>query len=397
MKRLIIFNFLIFIGILFISISCKKKESNSVYAIDVDQLEIKNLFSYKRPIDNCHFVALETTNECLIGEIDKVCVENDMIFVKDKNKNLFVFTKSGKFLNKIGSIGRGPEELLSFVDFYVNNNNKYVGIFDAYRSKMLRFTFNGKFISSHSCTKEMNYSYNIIGQLGSDLLISMRNYKESKYAYIAVNESDYSFKGGHLPFSIIGNVSCSPGRSIASHSKNGFYTTAYFSDLIFNFSDKNVPEPILFVKSKQKNADAKTLSDLNDMNLETALDAGPILRNKGFSTGLRSLYATDDFLNVDYPMPNYQSCNIFYCVESGKAFKSITDRGDFFGQSWGPALTTTHQEIVYALQAQRIIEIRKKPELFTDIKVLEPVKNVDEYDNPVLVFFSSGYKATNDL
>lgn len=390
MKRLSLSKMLIFVGVLFMVISCKKEESSSVKKIDVDQLEIKNLFSYKRPIDNCYFVPLETTNECLIGEIDKVCVENDLIFVKDENRNLFVFTMTGKFLNKIGGIGQGPEELLSFVDFYVNKNNKYVGIFDVYRSKMLRFSFDGKFISSHSCTEKMNDGYNIIGQFGSNLLIGMRNNRESKYAYIAVDEKDYSFNREYLPFSIIGNVSSTPVRNIASHSKNGIYTTTYFSDVIFKFTQKEVPTPILSIKSEQKIADAKTLSDLNHLNLETAFDASSILRNKGFSVGIHSVYVTDDFLNINYPMLNNQSCDIFYNEESGKAYRGTTNRGDFFGQNWRPALTTTNKEIVYALQAERIIELREKTELFTDKKVLDPVKDVKEYDNPVLVLFSSG-------
>ncbi|WP_321481226.1 6-bladed beta-propeller [uncultured Bacteroides sp.] len=393
MRRLVVLRFLIFLGVLSLLLGCNETTSNFANTIDVAQLEVQNLFSFKRPIDNCRFVVLETTNECLIGEIDKVCIENNLIFIKDANENLFVFTMSGKFLNRIGSIGQGGEELLSFVDFYINKSKKYVGIYDVLRSKILRFTFDGKFISSHSCTKKMRESYNIIGQLGRNLLIGMRNNKESKYAYIAVNEKDYSFEKEYLPFSIIGNISCTPMRSIATYSKNGFYTTTYFSDSIFEFAQQNIPRPILLVKSEQKIADAKTLSSLNDMELETASDARSSLRKKGFSEGISNIYATDDFLNINYPMPNYQACNIFYCVESKKSYKSITSVGDFFGQSWGPALTTTNQEIVYALQPERILEIRKNPNLFADRKVLEPVENVQEEDNPVLAFFSSGYVA----
>lgn len=391
MRRLIILRFIVWVSISFFVLSCKKEVPNFAATIDVDQLEVKNLFSYKRPIDNCRFVALETTNECLIGEIDKVCIENNLIFVKDINSNLFVFTISGKFVNRIVSIGQGGEELLSFVDFYVNKDRKYVGVYDVLKSKILRFTFDGKFISSHSCTQKIENSCNIVGQLGSSLLIGMRNNKESKYAYITIDESDYSFEKEYLPFSIIGNISCTPMRSIATCSNKGFYTTTFFSDSIFEFTQQSIPRAVLLVKSEQKIADAKTLSGLNGMELETASDAGLSLRQKGFSVGISNIYATDDFININYPMPNYRSCNIFYCIKSGKSYKSITDRSDFFGQSWGAALTTTGKEIVYALQAERVLEICENSELFTDEKVLEQVKNVREEDNPVLVFFSSGY------
>lgn len=392
MKGFSIDKHLIIIGLISIVLSCKKESTHSVFTIDVDHLEVKNLFSYKRPIDNCRFVVLETTNDCLIGEIEKVRVESDLIFVKDENKNLFVFTMNGKFLNKIGNIGQGSEELLSFVDFYINSNKKYVGIYDVLRSKVLRFSFDGKYINSYNCTEKMIESYNIVGQIGNDLLIGMRNNHESEFAYILVSEVDYSFKKGYLPFSIIGNVSCSPLKSIASQSKNGIYNTTYFSDYIFKLSGKNILEKVLFVKSNQKVADAEILSELNAMNLETASDASAILRRKGFSAGVRSVYSTDEYLYINYPLPNYESCCIFYNTETGVSYKSITDKSDFFGQSWDAALTTTDKEIIYALQPERIIELKNLSDLFADTKVLENIKSVQEFDNPVLVFFSSGYE-----
>lgn len=400
MRQIVNFLVVFYLIVFLLIISCRnekeklnEKGKQTVEEIDIRQLPVKNLFSYKRPIDNCRFVALETTDESLIREIDKVRVENDLIFVKDDNDNLFVFNMSGKFLNKIGSIGQGGEELISFVDFYVNKNSGYVGILDVMRSKILRFTFEGKYISSHSYAEEMKESYNFIGLLGSDLLISMRNNKNSEYAYITVSENNYSLKKKYFPYSIIGNVSSAPMRSIAGHSINGFYVTAYFSDSIFKFTDKNIPEPILLVKSEQKIANSRILSDINAMDLETAFDANSILRNKGFSIGVSKIYVTGTFLNIDYPMPNYQSANIFYCLKSGNAYKSIADRSDFFGQGWGPALTTTEAEIIYAVEAERIIELKKETDLFVDKGVLETIRNVEEYDNPVLVFFSSGYES----
>lgn len=380
-------------------LSCKKEMTSSVHTIDVNQLEVKNLFSFKRPIDNCRFVALETTNESLMGEIDKICIEDELIFVKEKNQKLFVFSMSGKFLNKIGSIGQGPEELLTLVDFYVNKEKKYVGIYDCWGSKIVRYSFDGKFISSHNCTKKMNYRSGIIGQKGNDLLVGMSNYKDSRYAYLAISEENYNLVGEYLPYSIVGvgTASCSLASRSASHSINGFFATTLFSDSIYKFNQQNIPKPILLIKSEQKIVDAKTLSDINDMKLELAIDATSIFRKKGFSVGMLDIYATDEFLQINYPMPNWQSCEFFYCVETGKAYKSTEFRMDFFGNGFGnEATATTSKEIVYALQAERIVELRENPELFSDKNILESVKNVGEYDNPVLAFFTSGYDAKND-
>ena len=396
MKHTVSISFLI---ILFLTISCLSgkerkdvEEKILIEELDIRQLSEYNLFSYKRPIDNCRFVVLETTDESLIKEIEKVYINDDLIFIKDTNDNLFLFNMFGQFLNKIGSIGQGVEELLSFYDFYVNEKNEYVGIFDILRNRILRFSFEGKFISKHSCTKEMNESHNFLGLIDNDLLIGMRNNKDNKYAFITVNENDYSLENNFFPFSIVGRVSSTPLRSISSHSSNGLYVTNYFSDTIFEFSANKVPDPILIVKSDLKTASSNILSDINSIDLESVFEANAILRRKGFSTGINNLYATDSFLKINYPLSDYQSTDIFYCIKTGKAYKSVTNRRDFFGQSWRSALTTTDKEIVYAIEAETVIELKNKSDLFVDEKVIETIKNVDEYDNPILVFFSSGYK-----
>lgn len=373
-----------------------EKEKRIVEEIDIRQLPVRNLFSFKRPIDNCRFVALETTDESLIGEIDKVSVEGNLIFIKDNNDKLLVFDIYGKFLNKIGRIGQSREELLSFVDFYVNKNNGYVGILDIMRSRMVRYTLDGKYISSHDCAKEMNEAYNIIGVMGDDLLIGMSNHKNSKYAYISVSKKDYSLTGSYLPYNVVGNIPCIPLRSVAGYAADGFFMTINFSDTIYKFIDNNIPEPILMVKSEQKVINSKVLSDLNGMNLEIDADAGPILKNKGFSVGISRIFVTDAYLNIAYPLPNYNSVNMFYCLETGKTYKSNTKKSDFFGQSWKGALTTTEDEIVYSIEADRAIELKDKTDLFVNKEVLETIKDVEEFDNPVLVFFSSGYESGDE-
>jgi len=387
---------ILLIAVLLIVISCKKKEvPTHVKVIDVDQLEVNNLFSFKRPIDNCRFVALETTDESLIGKIKKVRVEKDLIFILDNTENIFVFDMSGKYLNKIGKKGQGNEELITLVDFYINKDQKYIGILDVMRQKIVRFTYEGKYISSLSYSKKMEYGINLLGMKGSDLLVGTSNCDENDYVYLIVNESDYTFKGEYLPFGIKGKMSCSYSENSSSSSKNGIYATTLFSDFVFKFSENNIPKPILMIKSKQKTADETVLSYINDMNLESAFEGLSMLKKSGFSTGINMIYATDDFLYIDFPMPNYQSCDIFYHQESGRVYKSTTYCDDFFGQGYGAALTTTSTEIVHEIDAERIIELRKQQGLFKDLKILESIKNVQQYDNPVLVFFSSGYKSKN--
>ena len=74
-------------------------------------------------------VSLEVTDESLIGEITKMKVTDSDIWVKHyKYNHVLRFSRSGKFLNKVGKVGQGPEEYIRMADFFVDENTKEVYI-----------------------------------------------------------------------------------------------------------------------------------------------------------------------------------------------------------------------------------------------------------------------------
>lgn len=74
-------------------------------------------------------VPLEVTDESLIGEIEKMKVtDSDIWVLHDKDERIYRFSRDGKFLNKVGKIGQGPEEYVRMSDFFVDENNQEVYI-----------------------------------------------------------------------------------------------------------------------------------------------------------------------------------------------------------------------------------------------------------------------------
>ena len=56
-------------------------------------------------------IALESSDECMIGEIRNMLVDDSLIFVYDGwHENVFVFNLEGKFLNKVGQKGHARNE-----------------------------------------------------------------------------------------------------------------------------------------------------------------------------------------------------------------------------------------------------------------------------------------------
>ncbi len=119
---------IIFWCILFISISCVRKvqtiDSGSISTLNIDVNEIgthqvNKLSDILEPID---VIALETTNESLIRNINKIEFYKDDIYVLDLegSKSLLVFSKNGKYKYKIGRIGNGPGEYSEPRDFDID-------------------------------------------------------------------------------------------------------------------------------------------------------------------------------------------------------------------------------------------------------------------------------------
>lgn len=95
-------------------------------------------------------IPLEFTDESILGEIKKVVLSEDFIFVmeRDNSAGIYTFDRSGKFLYRIGSRGQGPKELVDVADFSINEKDRLIYIFDGARTKVCVFSFDNKFIKT---------------------------------------------------------------------------------------------------------------------------------------------------------------------------------------------------------------------------------------------------------
>jgi ribosomal protein S17E len=102
---------------------------------------------------NNRYIPLETNEESLIGNITKLYISTDRIYVMDqiKTRSLFVFDKNGNFKYKISRIGNGPGEYMIISDFFVDEQTKKITLL-ANGRKIIQFDYNGNFISEHNVT-----------------------------------------------------------------------------------------------------------------------------------------------------------------------------------------------------------------------------------------------------
>jgi hypothetical protein len=91
--------------------------------IDVTRISKSDLqkvrsFDPTQLIDSCTYIPLETSDRILIGRVKQLKITDKYIFlVNSENDSLYVFNRQGKFLNTIGTRGRGPREYRSIQSY----------------------------------------------------------------------------------------------------------------------------------------------------------------------------------------------------------------------------------------------------------------------------------------
>ena len=116
---------------------------------DVRLINIDCNYEYKEAgflFHDLKLIPLETSSKSLIGEVDKIMIQDSFVYLLDVNKakSLLVFNlNSGKFLRKIGNYGKSNSEYIEPTDFTVDGN--HVIILDNRSTKLLIFDIEGNF------------------------------------------------------------------------------------------------------------------------------------------------------------------------------------------------------------------------------------------------------------
>lgn len=91
-----------------------------------DNLHTKRELKISAFADTVTYVALETNSDCLLSKIEDVKTKGDKLFIRSDKDEILVFTESGRFLNKVGKKGKGPNEYYSLIHYAINDSNVFI-------------------------------------------------------------------------------------------------------------------------------------------------------------------------------------------------------------------------------------------------------------------------------
>lgn len=188
-KKIIFFLTILIIGTIIFLFSRdreSKDELNNTINWDCTSIE-SNSFKLSNLIQSYSLLQLETNEESLLGNINKIVYNDNSIYILDKKYALgiYVFNSlSGEFITKIGRFGNGPGEYTEIYDFSIDNINQRIYVL-CERKRVITYSLSGDFIEEKTLAfyaTAMEYLNNrfyfINDNMKEDnLFITDRNYK----------------------------------------------------------------------------------------------------------------------------------------------------------------------------------------------------------------------------
>jgi hypothetical protein len=138
-------------------VSCRQQDAdNTVETITVD---INAADDPGEIFDSYEYVMLETTDDNLIGDIEKIEITSDRIYILDqwgaKAKACYIFDRKGKYIGKIDKVGRGPGEYFSIGDIQVCDGLIY--LLARENNSIMVYTETGEFVRAYRFKDPFNH------------------------------------------------------------------------------------------------------------------------------------------------------------------------------------------------------------------------------------------------
>jgi hypothetical protein len=238
--------------------------------------------------DNFRIVPLETNNESIIGHIEQIQFWNDKIVVLDSRiaKSVLIFDSNGKFIRKIGKIGKGKGEYLNPLSISISQKNELIAILCSDTKKVLIYNMEGVLINeiklktSNSVNKIVFHGNNILadvypekGSSSDDLLYLFNTSGEVIDTWV----SNLKHRNGYTRTQI--STAFFQYESSIKYFKS-------FMNVVFEFQDNKL-SPYLWLETKNK----YSISEINEFNNDDDF-------TKKF-WNLEKLIAVHDFLEND--------------------------------------------------------------------------------------------------
>ncbi len=361
-------------------ISCNPPvKNNNIETIKVDIKSEKVKIKFDDYFISKKAIALETNENSLFSEIDRISFYEHKIFILDKKLNsILVFRDNGSFLYKIKNIGRGPQEYNHLMDFTIDEKNKNIILYTDRPYALFIHNMDGSFIKKIQLN---DLYFNMASMDGKVMFLN----KDIKKKYLLINyDIEKNIEEGFIPINSRDEIYAHNGidSPLLTVDKN-IHLSFPYSDTIYEQNRKGVQAKYYVDFGKQK---------MPDYIYETKRNFSEL-----FEFGQANDYGWGicDFReNKDYITFNYQLTSLIIYSKKTKTSKivSLIDNDDMIHGSYIAHDGNDNNFVsVYPAEVfKKQMNIYKNDggwnKLPKNIKQLDNL--VTDYDNPLLLIYT---------
>jgi hypothetical protein len=388
MKVLIIILLLLVLG------TSKNNDSQNkdIIVLNIDKYTSDGKLLYSKLFSSCKVIPLETNDNCLIGQIDQISLTNNELFILDSRsaKSLFVFSKNGEFIRRIGKLGRGPGEYTSPSTFTINDKRKEIYILDRNYQVILKYNYAGIYLGNIKITG--NSAMDLIAtdqdQIYLDLVMGYgNNHFLLRELNVSGEESRKWFPtpeyGKGWTFNLDEKAFCRTQHDIK------FYKP--YIDTIYSISTKEV-NPFICLSSK----DLLTSKDLTNFKSKQKIS--------------NSMFGFDEINKIWGPTAYYEDNNLIFLVVRNKSipffimlnkqkknslavpFFNFDDDLAYSPHTDPPFIGFTESEFIKVIRPTELKNFKKnlleKENHLTQSEKMK-LEQTSELSNPILIFYET--------
>lgn len=126
----------------------KDTQPSDIVHLNINPTKLAPLAKLTDVVQSVRLIPLETDSRCYINAIVRTFVGKEFILVLSPGsiQHLYLFTKNGKFIRKIGRPGKGPTEYTDIRDISVNEERREVYLSTNLHGEMITYSFGGNFL-----------------------------------------------------------------------------------------------------------------------------------------------------------------------------------------------------------------------------------------------------------
>jgi len=228
--------------------SCRQKQATKTEFISIDFSSLRSTaFFDKSVFEYAEYIHLEAKDGALVGNNPKLILQNGIFYIYDRNKNkVSLFDKTGKFVNNVGVIGRGPGEYIGSEDFLVDKKSNNVEILSLQNQRIYRYKNDGSFIDTLNVR---TYAYSFVKDSEGNYWICKGPYDQEnrfigKEQIYKMNEFGEVLKK-YLPFDNIAISTPMQEESLTELNGSVFFK-AWFDNTVYKISDNGAEAAVIF-------------------------------------------------------------------------------------------------------------------------------------------------------